>query len=438
MTSVKAIQHTVKRILVSSAIMKFLFVAVLMVSAVSMAPAQEMLTLQRSVQLAKSNNPFLKTSYFDVAIAQTDIIGARLRPNIKLNNQTLQIASSKYYLPGHPETFSAYNRQVWWQATKVFQLPYQRQYRIDFAETSAQLEQKNFAELERNLAFDVASQWLTVWSLKTKLDLFNHAKNNVDSLVKINELRLKNLVITQTDLVRTKLIAEQYNLQIKSINLQYNTELKKLRLMVGSNDSITIDTNDPQPLGILGAQSFDSLLNYGLKNRTDAQAAEMAIKASENNIRLQRSLAYPQPELGVIWNPQNTNPYLGFFGTVEIPLWSRNQGMRERSKVQNQQAHQALTATQQQITIDVQTAYQSFLTDQQTLSRYETILNQSQQVLNSVRYSYLKGGTTIVDFLEAQRTWFDTRQLYNDAVLSYRNSYMLLLYSTGLINQLYE
>ena len=48
------------------------------------------------------------------------------------------------------------------------------------------------------------------------------------------------------------------------------------------------------------------------------------------------------------------------------------------------------------------------------------------------------GGHSIVDFLEAQRTWFDTRQLYNDAVLSYRNSYMQLLYSTGLINQLYE
>jgi len=417
---------------------RLFFIAWIIPGILTPSIAQQMLTLQQSVQLAKSNNPFLKTSYFDIAIAQTDIIGARLRPNIKLNNQTLQLVNSRYFSQYHPEALSPYNRQVWWQATKVFQLPYQRQYKINFAETTSLLEQKNFAELERNLAFDVASQWLTVWSLKTKLDLFNHAKNNVDSLVKINELRLKNLVITQTDLVRTKLIAEQYNLQIKSINLEYNTELKKLRLMIGSNDSIAINTNDPQPLGILGTQSFDSLLSFGLKNRTDAQAAEMAIRASEDNIRLQRSLAYPQPELGVIWNPQNTVPYLGFFGTVEIPLWSRNQGMRERSKVQNQQARQALTATQQQITIDIQTAYQSFLTEQQTLSRYETILNQSQQVLNSVRYSYLKGGTTIVDFLEAQRTWFDTRQLYNDAVLSYRNSYMQLLYSTGLINQLYE
>lgn len=399
--------------------------------------AQQKLTLQQSVQLAKSNNPFLKTSYFDIGIAQTDVISAQLRPNLKLNNQTLQMTNPNTYFKKN-ETLNNQNRQVWWQLTKTFQLANQRKYKIDFAQTNVLLEQKNYAELQRNLALDVADQWLTVWSLKTKLDLFIQAKNNVDSLVKINELRYKNLVITQTDVIRTKLVAEQYNLQIKTINQQYNSELKKLRLIIGSTDSVMIDTQDQQPMTILGTQNLDSLVSYGLRNRTDAQAAETAIKASDANIRMQHSFAIPQPELGVIWNPQNSVPYLGFFGTVEIPLWSRNQGLIEKSKVQKQQAQQALTATQLQITTDVQTSYQTFLTEQQNLTRYETILTQSEQVLNSVRYSYLKGGTTIVDFLEAQRSWFDTRQLYFDAVLSYRNSYMQLLYATGLINQLYE
>jgi outer membrane protein, heavy metal efflux system len=399
--------------------------------------AQQKLTLQQSVQLAKANNPFLKTSFFDIGIAQTDIISAQLRPNLKLNNQTLQMTNpNTYFKKG--ETLNNQNRQVWWQVTKTFQLPYQRKYKIDFAETNVLLEQKNFAELQRNLALDVADQWLAVWSLKTKLDLFIQAKNNVDSLVKINELRYKNLVITQTDVIRTKLIAEQYHLQIRSITQQYTNELRKLRLTIGSTDSITIDPDDQQQLTLLGTQNIDSLLAYGLKNRTDAQAAATAIKASDANIRLQRSFAYPQPELGMIWNPQNAVPYMGFFGTVEIPLWSRNQGLREKSKVQKQQAEQALEATQLQIVTDIQTSYRSFLTEQQNVSHYENILTQSETVLNSVRYSYLRGGTTIVDFLEAQRSWFDTRQLYFDAVLSYRTSYMQLLYSTGLINQLYE
>ena len=83
-------------------------------------------------------------------------------------------------------------------------------------------------------------------------------------------------------------------------------------------------------------------------------------------------------------------------------------------------------------------AFKSHQTQRENLVKYESILSQSESVLNSVRYAYLKGGTTIIDFLEAQRTWFDTRQIYFDALLSYRKSYIQLLYSSGLITQLYE
>ena len=64
------------------------------------------------------------------------------------------------------------------------------------------------------------------------------------------------------------------------------------------------------------------------------------------------------------------------------------------------------------------------------------MLAQSEQIRESVKYSYLKAGTTIIDFLEAQRSWLDTKQQYTDAVFQYRKAYIQLLYSTGTINQL--
>ena len=140
----------------------------------------------------------------------------------------------------------------------------------------------------------------------------------------------------------------------------------------------------------------------------------------------------------MIWNPQNTVQYLGFFGTIQIPIFSRNQGEIARSEVGRQQAIQNLSSIRQGVATEITAAFQSYKTDQENLHRYQSILEQSETVLNSVRYAYLKGGTTIVDFLEAQRTWFDTRQLYYDAVLTYRRSYIQLLYSTGMINQFYE
>ncbi len=399
--------------------------------------SQSVLSLKQAVQTAKTNNLFLKTAHYNIGIAESDIISAKLRPNPALNNQSLILTNSNFY-PKGTEVTSPRNRQVWWQLTKPIRLPNQRKYRIELAQQSVLFEQTNYAELQRNLAWEVSNQWLSTWVLKTKLDLYIEAQRNIDSLVKINELRLKNLVITQTDLVRTRLIAEQYNLQIRNERQSYFNELKRLKYLIGRPDSISLDSNDlAEPLPIQDL-SLDSLMNMGLSLRTDVRRAKSAIDVSETNIRLQKAQAYPTPELGMIWNPQNTIPYLGFFGTVQVPLFSRNQGEIVKSQLVRKQAEQGLETLQQRIITEVLTSYQSYHTQRENLAKYQSILTQSEAVLNSVRYAYLKGGTTIVDFLEAQRTWFDTRQIYYDALISYRRSYIELLFSTGLINQLYE
>src|SRR5882762_3369627 len=256
--------------------------------------SQNTFSLKQAVLTAKANNLFLRTAHYNIGIAETDIISARLRPNLVLNNQTLQLVNSKYFSKGS-EMFNPINRQVWWQVTKPIRLPQQRKYRIELAQQNVLLEQNSYLELQRNLAFDVSNQWLETWVLKTKLDLYLQAQHNIDSLVKISEVRLKNLVITQTDLVRTRLIAEQYNLQIRNVTQSYINELKKLKTLMGRPDSIAIDINDvaePLPVQTL---TMDSLINSGLSRRTDVRTAKSIIDVSESNIRLQKAQALPMP-----------------------------------------------------------------------------------------------------------------------------------------------
>ena len=88
------------------------------------------------------------------------------------------------------------------------------------------------------------------------------------------------------------------------------------------------------------------------------------------------------------------------------------------------------------MTTEVQTALQSYLISKDAVAKYQGILQKSSDVLEAVKYAYRKGGTTIIDFLEAQRSWFDTQKMYYDAVFAYRRNYLQLLYNTGQINQL--
>ena len=47
--------------------------------------SQTVLSLKQAVQTAKTNNLFLKTAHYNIGIAETDIISAKLRPNPALN-----------------------------------------------------------------------------------------------------------------------------------------------------------------------------------------------------------------------------------------------------------------------------------------------------------------------------------------------------------------
>jgi cobalt-zinc-cadmium efflux system outer membrane protein len=407
---------------------------VLIFSGIFFAKAQSSITLNNAIATAKSNNLFLKTAAYQTTIAETDLISAQLRPNPVLNNQSLMLLKPSLF-PEGTSWLNRRNTQIWWQLTKTIQLPAQRKYKIDLANQQIVLERNRYKEIEQNLSLNVANAWINVWILANQVDLITQAKSNVDTLVRINENRLKNQVINQNDFIRTQLLSQQYVLHINSLKQEYYNALQTLKLQIGVMDSIIVKSTDSVRLIPFRLQP-DSLLQQALFNRSDIQTARSNIEFSQVNINLQKAMAYPMPDLGVIWNPQNSVPYLGFFGTIELPFFNRNQGERQKSKILHSQAQQNLQAIQFQVSNEVITAYRTFQTRQQNMELFQKVLLQSAQVLNTVRYSYLRGGTTIIDYLEAQRSWFETRQQFYDAQLSFYQSYFQLLFVTGLISQL--
>jgi len=411
----------------------FLLCAVCYLFTFQKSMAQNTLSLQKALQQARSSNPVLKAEQYNMNIAESDIITAKLRPNLTLNNQTLQLVNQDHFAP-NTGWGNAKNQQVWWQLTKTFQLPSQRQYKVGYAQQSYALSQKNYTETERNLFHDVANKWLEVWIAQKQLDILLLANKNIDSLAHINKLRYEKQVITQSDLLRTELLADQYEIQIETAERNYSNELKKLKLELGVTDSVAIDTSSSLILS-LPAQ-LDSLIKEAYAKRADLQVAQGNIELANTNMKLQKSLALPQPELGMIYNPQNTIPYVGFYGTIDLPFFSRNQGEIKKSLYLKAQTQQNLTTIEKTIEIEVSNAYGTYLTQQKNIEHYKKILVQSERILSSVRYAYLKGGTTIIDLLEAQRSWLDTRQQYYDTEMEYRKATIELLFVTGLINQL--
>jgi cobalt-zinc-cadmium efflux system outer membrane protein len=411
-----------------------IFLVFLLICLRHLASAQTTYTLSAAIDTARLSSPVLKAQYMNIGASQADVVSAKLRPNPNLNNQTMQLVSSDHFAPG-TRWASKDNRQVWYQLTKPVQWPNQRKYKIETANKDVVVANDMYQENVRNLSLQVGNSWITCWVLKKRLSLLDDSKSNLDTLVKINELRYKNQVITQTDLSRTRVLLDQYNLQLSVFQQDYQNELQNLQLLTGTTDSIDIDTSSLVQT-IAPTAALDSLITQSLENRTDVVLAKSSIDERSSNIKLQKALAVPMPQLGVIYNPQNSVPYIGFYGAIDLPFFNRNQGEIQKAHILQQQAEQELSATRRQVQTDVATSYKTYQLQKQNITKYEGILQQSQQILNNVKYSYLRGGTTIIDFLDAQRNWYDTRLLYYDALQAYYQSYVQLLFATGLINQL--
>lgn len=417
--------------------MKFIFKLSLFI-AVSVAlgqplNAQTAFTLEQVLKTAKRNNSNLKSEYLNVAIAESDILSAKLRPNLVLSNETIQVARSSEFTDGttwsNPE-----NREVLWQVSKEFQIMGQRQNKIDVARKTVELSQKAYSEVESDILFEVAEKWNEVWTAQKQLELIQFAKDNIDSLVITNQHRYRNQIITQTDVLRTELLAKQYALQYATEHQELLNRKKEIQFLLGIHDPIEIDTNED--FGRYALTTLEEFQAQSITSRSDIQTAKSWIEVSESNIQLQNSMAYPQPEIGVIYNAQHRVPHVGFAASIDLPFFDRNQGEIKKSRIMKDQAEQQLYTLQNQLKTEITIAYNSHQVQFQNIETYKSVLEQSQTILDNVKYAYLKGGTSIIDFLEAQRSWLETQEQYNEALEQYRQSHIQLLYTAGLINQL--
>jgi cobalt-zinc-cadmium efflux system outer membrane protein len=394
---------------------------------------QQDLSLKRALVTAKENNLLLKSERLNITQAQADLITAQLKINPLLNNQSLQLMSSTHML-ANSGWYQNVNRQVWWQFTKQFQVAGQRENKIDLAKRNTDIVEKNLVEYERNLFLDVANKWLDIWSIRTQSKIVQEAKSNIDSLVLINKLRLKNQVITETDLMRAELLANAYSIQQQTFQKEEQSKRLELRNLLGVDKEVQVDLSDTF-FGISN-ENLDSLIQYALANRGDYLSIQSTIAAAESNIKLQKSLAIPKPELGFIWNPQNSIPYFGVFATMPLPIFNKNQGDIQKSIILKEQADAQAIGVQKQISTEIMVAVQRLRSQKENLTHFEDVLKKSQQILSNVKYAYLKGGTTIIDFLEAERSWLDNQRQYNDILQAYKQNYIQLLFTTGKINQL--
>jgi cobalt-zinc-cadmium efflux system outer membrane protein len=156
------------------------------------------------------------------------------------------------------------------------------------------------------------------------------------------------------------------------------------------------------------------------------RAAAQQVRASAAAVALARRQRWPDLSLSVQYTQEGsgstaiTPPTVAFGLSLPLPVFYRQRGELRRAE-----ANLAVQQLQQekleaQVAAEVAGAQASFVTADRLVERRESeLLGRARRARDLVRFQYEKGAATLLDTLDAQRTYYAAHQEYFQELLLY-------------------
>jgi outer membrane protein, heavy metal efflux system len=230
----------------------------------------------------------------------------------------------------------------------------------------------------------------------------------------IAEARFKAGDLAEADLKQIQVAAEQYVLQENAADVAAVQARVAVEILLG----VRQPKGDWQP-----ADSLEQIIppiSPATESKTnalrpDVLAAEADLRAAQANLKLEKANRIPDPTftIGAEHNPPGGGPPVDTFlvgVSFPLPIWNQNKGNIDAAKAAVVQSSLALAKLRAQAAGDLANAEAAYREAAERLKRYsEQIRPQSASARESVIFKFEKGGATLVDLLEAERTDNDVR-----------------------------
>jgi cobalt-zinc-cadmium efflux system outer membrane protein len=414
----------------SSSVMRVVVLAGCVGAALAAPAQQPTYTWEQIHDLFVRSNPTLRAFEQSVVSNRAAEITAGLRPNPTFQNDTTSA------------TFGIYQE---------FEIGGKRSARLGSAKLATQISQTDSADTHRTLTLNLRQAFVSALQAKSDLEFAQEALTNYQKTVDIDKEMFQHGEISRADFLRIELQMMQFQTDLDDAKLEMKTAKAALRGLLGA-------VSLPQEFeveGDLKATAFDKdlpeLEKLAIENRPDLKSAQTGQAKAAADLKLAKANAWPDPTIGVSYlhtgneipGPDWFQPFypkgsssnamgLGI-ASIPIPIFNRNQGEVARAQSEQVRAQLLTDAARAQVVQDVELAYAAFTSARDRLQMYEgTYLGFAKESLDIEEFSFHKGGASILDFLDAQRTYRTTQLAYRQQLASYLNALAQLQAAAGV------
>ncbi len=171
----------------------------------------------------------------------------------------------------------------------------------------------------------------------------------------------------------------------------------------------------------LDMQSVD---DKALAARPDYKAAVFGVDVAQAGKKLAYANGTIDPTLEGEWDRVAAYNSPGFYVTIPIRIFDRNQGNKKTADFQVESSQFAEVAAKNQVLSDVDQAWVGYDQSRLLSDRFsQHYVDESTDVLRTSQFAYDHGGIALIDYLDALR---DSRQTASDALNAYANTWLAL------------
>ena len=384
--------------------------------------AQTTLTWEQIKAKFEAANPTLKANQVSIDESKAEEITAFLRPNpeVSLAADGTQITPlSGVWQPIKGTTITP-------GISYLFERQHKRGLRLESQKETTAIARSTYTDQERSLLFNLRSGFVQLLQAKAVLENARQNLDYWDRELGVNRTRFNAGDLSQADLNRLELQRVQFESDFETAMVNLRTA--KIQLLTLLNDRTPIEQFDVTGTfdfteGLMSLQEFR---NTAMEARPDLMAAVQNVELAKINHSLAVSTGSTDPTVSAwythngSWNNPDALNTVGVSVSIPLRIFDRNQGEKLRTQLDIGRNERLRDAAEAQVLSDVDSAYWTLVQNVNLLKPYKgKYLPLATDVRDRTTFSFQNGGASLLDFLDAEKSYRDTRLAYLNLLGSY-------------------
>jgi cobalt-zinc-cadmium efflux system outer membrane protein len=386
------------------------------------ACAQTAFSWEQIKEKFEAANPTLKAARINIDESRAAEITAYLRPNPDFGLSADGTQLTRYLGVYRPFAGTQISPSV----SYLHERQHKRELRRDQAKESTSIAETTYLDNERSLVFTLRNAFVQVLQAKAFLQ---NAKLNLeywDHELDLNRIRFKAGDLALVDLNRLVMQRVQFESDLETATVNLRTA--KIQLLMLLNERTPIEQFDVSGLYDFpdAIRPLEEFRNIAMETRPDLKVAMQNVELAKITYKLTVANSSTDPTWTFWWthNPSFNNIYdyntVGASVNIPLRIFDRNQGEKARTQLDISRNEKLRDASEAQIFNDVDSAYWTLVQNLNLLKPYKTTyLAMSADIRDKVSFAYHNGGSSLLDYLDAEKSYRDTRLAYVNLIASY-------------------